>query len=54
MVWVLRSGLANPRRAYLPIDPGHPGAPVFSQALGGRHIEELDVHVGRRASSSAT
>ncbi|HWM86298.1 MAG TPA: hypothetical protein VNO33_10685, partial [Kofleriaceae bacterium] len=46
MVWVLRSGLANPRRAYLPIDPGHPGAPVFSQALGGRHIEELDVHVG--------
>ena len=46
MVWVLRSGLANPRWAYLPIDPSHPTAPVFSQALGGRHVQELDVQAG--------
>jgi hypothetical protein len=46
MVWVLRSGLANPRYAYLPIDPRVPGATVFSEALGGRHISELDVQVG--------
>ena len=46
MVWVLRSGLANPRIAYLPIDPRVPGATVFSEALGGQHVAELDVHVG--------
>jgi len=46
MVWVLRSGLANPRVAYLPVDPRVPGATVFSQALGGQHVSELDVHVG--------
>ena len=46
MVWVLRSGLANPRIAYLPIDPRVPGATVFSEALGGQHVSELDVHVG--------
>lgn len=47
MVWVLRCGLSNPRYAYLPIDPRHATARQFSEALGGRHIPELDVQLGR-------
>ena len=46
MVWVLRSGLDNPRYAYLPIDPDHPTASTFAAAMGARHIEELDFDEG--------
>ena len=46
MVWVLRSGLSNPRYAYLPIDPDHPTAGTFAAALGAVHIEELDFSEG--------
>ena len=46
MVWVLRSGLANPRWAYLPIDPRHAEALGFAEALGGTHLPELDVNFG--------
>ena len=45
LVGVLRSGLSNPRYAYIPINPGHPAA-EFTQALGAAHVEELDVNVG--------
>lgn len=47
MVWVLRSGLANPRWAYLPIDPRHAEARGFSEALGATHLPDLDVHQGQ-------
>ncbi len=46
MVWVLRSGLDNPRYAYLPIDPDHPTAGTFASALGAKHIPELDFDEG--------
>ncbi len=46
MVWVLRSGLHNPRYAYLPIDPDHETAGTFAAALGAVHIEELDFSEG--------
>ena len=46
MVWVLRSGLDNPRYAYLPIDPDHPSAGTFASALGATHIPELDFDEG--------
>ena len=46
MAGVLRSGLDNPRYAYLPIAPQMKAAQEFAQALGCRHIEELDVTVG--------
>jgi hypothetical protein len=46
MVWVLRSGLENPRYAYLPIDPDHPSAAMFASALGAKHIPELDFDEG--------
>ena len=46
MVWVLRSGLENPRYAYLPIDPDHPSAATFASALGATHIPELDFDEG--------
>lgn len=39
---ILRSGLVNPRFAYLPISPRVPGAREFSAALGARHLVELD------------
>jgi len=42
---ILRSGLVNPRFAYLPINPHVPGAHEFSAALGGRHLVELDREV---------
>jgi hypothetical protein len=48
MVGVLRSGLPNPRLAYLPIDPRLQRAIDFSAALGARHVPELDVTVGQR------
>lgn len=46
MAGILRSGLANPRYAYLPVNPRLPGALEFGAALGARHIPELDAHVG--------
>ncbi len=45
---VLRSGVANPRFAYLPIDPGHPGAREFAQALNAAHLHDLDAEIGGR------
>jgi hypothetical protein len=39
---VLRSGAANPRFAYLPIDPRVRGAVEFSEAIGAEHLAELD------------
>lgn len=45
MAGVLRSGLANPRYAYLPINPRLPGALEFSRACGARHLPELDAEV---------
>jgi hypothetical protein len=43
MAGVLRSGLPNPRYAYLPIDSDREDAKAFSQAIGARHIPELDM-----------
>ncbi len=43
MSGVLRSGLANPRFAYLPVDPALEGLQLFLSALGARHVPELDV-----------
>jgi hypothetical protein len=50
MAGVLRSGLANPRYAYLPIDSDREDAKAFSQAIGALHVEELDMEwaTGRR------
>lgn len=42
---VLRSGAANPRFAYLPIDPAYPGAVEFARALGAVHHLELDATI---------
>lgn len=39
---VLRSGAVNPRFAYLPIDSRVRGAVEFVDAIGARHIPELD------------
>jgi hypothetical protein len=43
MVGILRSGLRNPRYAYLPINRGVEGALAFSAAVGAQHLPELDV-----------
>ncbi|MDO8184844.1 ATP-binding protein [Conexibacter sp. JD483] len=48
MSGILRSGLENPRYAYLPIDPRLDGAVRFAQAAGGRHVPELDVTLDGR------
>jgi hypothetical protein len=48
MAGILRSGLKNPRYAYLPIEPGSEAARAFSAALGARHLPELDVEIGER------
>ena len=42
MATILRSGLGNPRYAYLPIDPRSQAALAFSAAVGAVHIPELD------------
>jgi hypothetical protein len=41
---VLRSGLENPRYAYLPVDVRMSDALAFARALGATHLPELDVH----------
>ncbi len=46
MAGVLRSGLDNPRYAYLPIDSRHAGAHMFAEAVGAGHLDELDVEAG--------
>jgi hypothetical protein len=43
MAGVLRSGLDNPRYAFLPIDPNIPAARAFAEANGAKHVEELDL-----------
>ncbi|HEY1591961.1 MAG TPA: ATP-binding protein [Solirubrobacteraceae bacterium] len=43
---ILRSGVANPRFAYMPINPEIPGALEFARAMGAEHIAELDRDVG--------
>ena len=43
MATILRSGLRNPRYAYLPIDPRSRAALAFSAAVGARRVPELDV-----------
>jgi hypothetical protein len=40
---VLRSGAANPRFAYLPLNPVNPDAVEFARAIGAEHIPELDL-----------
>ena len=42
MATILRSGLRNPRYAYLPIDPRSRAALAFSAAVGARRVPELD------------
>lgn len=47
MAGILRSGLKNPRYAYLPINPRNPTAVQWSAALGAAHVAELDRTVGK-------
>lgn len=47
---VLRSGLANPRWSYMPIDPGNEAAVAFARLSGSRHVPELDVWGGNRVT----
>lgn len=42
---ILRSGVANPRFAYMPINPRVPGALSFAKALGAEHLEALDLEL---------
>jgi hypothetical protein len=48
MAGVLRSGVSNPRFAYMPINPANPHALAFAQALGAEHIANLDLEFGPR------
>jgi hypothetical protein len=43
---ILRSGLVNPRMAYLPIDPRNGAAVEFARNVGARHVPELDAVIG--------
>jgi hypothetical protein len=45
---VLRSGVANPRFAYMPINPTNQDALAFARTLGAEHLGELDLEIGRR------
>jgi hypothetical protein len=45
MAGVLRSGLDNPRYAYMPISSKMKDARGFAEALGARHMPELDVAI---------
>ncbi len=42
----LRSGVANPRWFYGPVDPANGHELALADALGARHLSELDVRVG--------
>jgi ketosteroid isomerase-like protein len=46
MAGMLRAAHANPRYAYLIIDPALGGASEFATALGARHVPALDAEVG--------
>ena len=48
MAGILRSGLQNPRYAYMPVNRAVPGAVEFSRAVGARHLPELDVDIGEQ------
>src|SRR4051812_39955093 len=45
MAGVLRSGLDNPRYAYMPISNRMKAARGFAEALGARHMPDLDVKI---------
>ena len=40
---VLGTGVVNPRYVLLPISPDVPAAGAFSEALGAKHVAELDL-----------
>ncbi len=42
---ILRSGVANPRFAYMPINPRVPAALSFARALGAEHLKGLDLEL---------
>jgi hypothetical protein len=46
MAGLLAATSGSPRHAYLPINPGLPGASEFAAASGGRHEPSLDTQVG--------
>jgi AAA ATPase domain len=48
MAGVLRSGIVNPRFAYMPINPANPDALTFARTLGAEHLGELDLEIGSR------
>jgi hypothetical protein len=49
MAGILRSGVANPRFAYMPINPANASAVSFARVLGAEHLAELDLELaGRR------
>ena len=50
MSGILRSGLENPRYAYLPIDPRLPQAVAFAEAAGARHLPQLDCTLDRHVT----
>jgi hypothetical protein len=43
MAGILRSGLPNPRYAYLPVNPRYEQASEFTTLLGAEHVVELDL-----------
>jgi hypothetical protein len=45
---ILRSGVANPRWSYLPIDPENEQAMRFAQIMGAQKVEGLDVRLDAR------
>jgi hypothetical protein len=45
---VLRSGVSNPRFAYLPIDPRKEASLAFVAMVGAAHLSELDCDIGSR------
>jgi hypothetical protein len=46
MAAILRSGLENPRYAYMPINPRHEAGLTYAAALGAHHVAELDRDIG--------
>jgi hypothetical protein len=48
MAGILRSGVSNPRFAYMPINPTNPDALTFARTLGAEHLTELDLELGAR------
>jgi hypothetical protein len=48
MAGILRSGVENPRFAYLPINRSRPEAVQFARTLDAEHLIELDFTIGRQ------